>query len=253
MPTPTFNLPTINGASPISIVNDLNGLAYATDAAMGNLATQGDISAIRTLVTNANKVATEAQTEAVKASGAAEAASKAAATANATANAAKGSAANTADALVVVKADVNRIDAHAYYTDLEAHAKNPWPSGSWQGKKSNDGKQFTISGQLGVEPNGDGGYIIDKSKLTAVTVNIPGTNNIPGIPLFVLGYTPATSFGLYAGIFHATQNKSDPYSFGASWPIELTVGTDGVIYLRTQGILGNANYCYGAVSASWSI
>lgn len=252
MPTPNFNLPLIDGASPISIVNDMNALATAADSAMGTLATQGDISGIKTQVTNANKVATEAQAEAVKASGAAEAASEAAATANATANAAKGSAANTAEALAVVKADVNRIDAHAYYTALEEHAKNPWPSGVWQGKKSNDGKQFTLTGQVGVKPNGGGNYV-DKSKLTAASVSIPGTDNLPGIPLFVLGYAPATSFGIFAGMINATTNQSDPYTFATAWPIELTVGTDGVIYLRTQGVLGSSDYCYGIASASWSI
>ena len=252
MPTPNFNLPLINGASPISIVNDMNALATAADSAMGTLATQGDISAIKTQVANANKVATEAQSEAVKASGAAEAASEAAATANATANAAKGSAANTAEALAVVKADVNRIDAHVYNTAMEKHAKNPWPSGVWNGRKSNDGKTFTVTGQVTVKPSG-GGFYVDKSKITAATVSVPGTANLPGIPLFVLGTSPATSFEIFAGMFNATANQSDPYTFASSWPIALAIGTDGVIYLRTQGTLGSANYCYGVASASWSI
>ena len=252
MPTPNFNLPLIDGASPISIVNDMNALAAAADSAMGTLATQGDISGIKTQVTNANKVATEAQSEAVKASGAAEAASEAAATANATANAAKGSAANTAEALAVVKADVNRIDAHVYYTTLEQHAKNPWPSGVWLGQKSNDGKLFTVTGQLTVRPDGGGNYV-NKSKLTAATVNIPGSNNLPGIPLFILGSAPTTAYEIYAGLFNATTNQSDPFTFSTSWPIALEVGTDGVIYLRTQGALGTANYCYGVASATWSI
>lgn len=252
MPTPNFNLPLIDGASPISIVNDMNELATAADSAMGTLATQGDISGIKTQVTNANKVATEAQAEAVKASGAAEAASEAAATANATANAAEGSAANTAEALAVVKADVNRIDAHVYYTALEVHAKNPWPSGVWKGIKSNDGKLFTVTGRVGAKPDGAGNYL-DKSKLTAAVVNVPGTNNHPGIPLFILGSAPATSFEISAGIFNATANQSDPFTFASAWPISLEIGTDGVIYLLTQGVLGSANYCYGVASASWSI
>lgn len=95
MPTPNFNLPLINGASPISIVNDMNALATAADAAMGTLATQGDISAVKTVANNANSTATqssiaadEAKSIANTASAAASAASGIANTANATATSA---------------------------------------------------------------------------------------------------------------------------------------------------------------------
>lgn len=95
MPTPNFNLPLINGASPISIVNDMNSLATAVDSSMGTLATQGDVAAVNTLANNANKTASqssisadEAKTIAKTANTAANSASGVANTANATANSA---------------------------------------------------------------------------------------------------------------------------------------------------------------------
>lgn len=101
MPTPNFNLPLINGASPISIVNDINSLATAADSAMGTLATQGDIAAVRTVANNANKAASqssisadEAKAIANTANTAATSASGVANTANATANSAYSLATN---------------------------------------------------------------------------------------------------------------------------------------------------------------
>ena len=81
MPTPNFNLPLINGASPISIVNDLNALAVAADSAMGKLTTAGDLAAIRTLVDQAAKDATAAASKADAASATAGSASQTASTA----------------------------------------------------------------------------------------------------------------------------------------------------------------------------
>lgn len=81
MPTPNFNLPLINGASPISIVNDMNALATAADSAMGTLATQGDLSTIRTVVNQAAKDATAAASKADAANATAGSASQTASTA----------------------------------------------------------------------------------------------------------------------------------------------------------------------------
>lgn len=67
MPTPNFNLPLINGASPISIVNDMNGLANATDSAMATLATKGDIDSVKLIATQAAKDATNANSAATRA------------------------------------------------------------------------------------------------------------------------------------------------------------------------------------------
>lgn len=81
MPTTNFNLPLIDGASPISIVNDMNALATAADSAMGTLATQGDIASIRTVVNQAEKEATAAASKADAANATAGSASQTASTA----------------------------------------------------------------------------------------------------------------------------------------------------------------------------
>lgn len=253
MPTPNFNLPTINGASPISIVNDLNGLAYAADAAMGNLATQGDISAIRTQVTNANKVATEAQTEAVKATGAAEAASEAAETANATANAAKGSADNANAAVTALKTQTDKIESHVYFHELERHAKNPFPANSWRGMRSNDYSRFEINGFVGVKPDGGDGYASHADIIAARTV-IPGTTAAYGVPLFIIGKQPTNAIAINSGMFFRTDNRSDPYSYNAAFICNIYVGTDGVAYVATENALDRDNsICYGNCNTgTWS-
>lgn len=92
MSTPAFNLPLINGASPISIVNDMNALATAVDAALAALkngnATAADIELIRQTAEAAQSTANNAVTSSAKAQEAADAAGKTAASANALATAA---------------------------------------------------------------------------------------------------------------------------------------------------------------------
>lgn len=87
MPTPTFNLPLINGASPISIVNDMNALANAVDSALAALkagtATAADIELIKQTAEAAQASANNAVTATAKAQGAADAAQQTANTANA--------------------------------------------------------------------------------------------------------------------------------------------------------------------------
>lgn len=86
MSTPTFNLPLINGASPISIVNDMNALANAVDSALAALkagsATSADIELIKQAAEAAQNIANNAVTAAAKAQGAADTAQKTAITAN---------------------------------------------------------------------------------------------------------------------------------------------------------------------------
>ena len=87
MPTPTFNLPLIDGSSPISIVNDMNALANAVDAALAALktgtATAADIELIRQVAESAKSIANDALTAAAKAQGAADSAHQNANSANA--------------------------------------------------------------------------------------------------------------------------------------------------------------------------
>jgi hypothetical protein len=86
MSTPTFNLPLINGASPISIVNDMNALANAVDSALAALkagsATAADIERIRKTAEAAQSIANNAVTAAAKAQGAADGAQKTATSAS---------------------------------------------------------------------------------------------------------------------------------------------------------------------------
>lgn len=97
MPTPNFNLPLINGASPISIVNDLNGLATAADSAMATLATKGDINSVKQIANQATKDATNANAAATRAETAAGNATETASTAlsNSTTAIARAEQANT--------------------------------------------------------------------------------------------------------------------------------------------------------------
>lgn len=95
MPTPNFNLPLIDGSSPISIVNDMNALATAVDAALATLPTTVEIASIKAIAGTANdnaiaatKNAAEAKTMAQSAQESASSANAAAADAGNTANAA---------------------------------------------------------------------------------------------------------------------------------------------------------------------
>lgn len=86
MPTPVFNLPLINGSSPISIVNDMNALANAVDAALAALkagtATAGDIALIKQTAEAAQSGSNNALTAAAKAQEAANSAQQTANSAN---------------------------------------------------------------------------------------------------------------------------------------------------------------------------
>lgn len=128
MPTPTFNLPLIDGASPISIVNDMNALANAVDSALAALkagtATAADIELIRKTAEAAQSTANNAVTASAKAQGAADAAMKTATTANALATSANENsiianttattAKNSADALTATMGQAVRSDFYNF-------------------------------------------------------------------------------------------------------------------------------------------
>lgn len=86
MNTSTYNLPLINGSSPISIVNDMNALANAVDAALAAVkagsATAADIELIKQTAEAAKNSANNAITAAAKAQGAAASAQQTANSAN---------------------------------------------------------------------------------------------------------------------------------------------------------------------------
>lgn len=86
MATSTFNLPLINGASPIAIVNDMNALANAVDVALASVkagtATAQDIELIKQTAEAAKSIANNALTAAAKSQGAADSAQQTATTAS---------------------------------------------------------------------------------------------------------------------------------------------------------------------------
>lgn len=139
MPTPTYNLPLINGASPISIVNDMNALANAVDAALAALkagtATAADIELIRQTAEAAQSTANNAVTAAAKAQGAADAAQKTATTANAIAttanenstiaNANATAAQNAADALTAIMGQAASSDFYNFGSTGYVRASAP--------------------------------------------------------------------------------------------------------------------------------
>lgn len=115
MPTPTFNLPLIDGSSPISIVNDMNALANAADAALAALkagsATSSDIELIKQTAEAAQSSANNALTAAAKAQDAATSAQQTANSANVLATTANDNSTIAIDNATAAKNAVNALTA----------------------------------------------------------------------------------------------------------------------------------------------
>ena len=251
MPTPNFNLPTISGASPISIVNDLNGLAYAADSAMGNLATQSDISDVRTIANQAVTTATAAQKTADTAKGAADAAAKSAADATAQANSTTEQVKQIDARVTAISTNVSKLESRTTFSQMARHERNPFPASTWNARQSNDLKEFAINGFIACRPSGGGEYA-SNSDVAAAVVSIPGTGGIKGIPLYVLNNAPAENITLYCGTFYGTNTSSTAMTHDNMHTTNLLVATDGVVYLLTQNVLGSTSYCFGScVSGTW--
>lgn len=255
MPTPNFNLPLIDGTSPISIVNDMNSLATAADSALGTLATHGDISAIETKVTNANKVATEAKNEAVKASGTAKAASEAAetaqsaaTTANTTANSALSEAREATSRTKTLEGIVNLHEA-------TVHPDNPWKNTAETAQHcrvSDDGKHCEFYGFVGTRGSKQYNYAANED-VKAAKRQIPGTSKNTGVPLYYMGYAPTTTLTIpSAALYWTVATNSEAFCQNNSWVTNLYVGTDGVLYLDANGI-GDKGITYGSATATFSI
>lgn len=167
MPTPTFKLPLIDGASPISIVNDMNALANAVDAALAALkagsATAADIELIKQTAELSQSTANNAVTAAAKAQGAADAAQKTATTANALATTAKENsiiantnataAKNAVDALTAIMGQAASSDFYNFGSTGYVKASAPGVSyNDWNWEWCNGVLRFngreTISGTL---------------------------------------------------------------------------------------------------------
>lgn len=139
MPTPTFNLPLINGNSPISIVNDMNALANAVDSALSALkagtATAADIELIRQTAEAAQSTANNAVTASAKAQGAADAAQQTATSAStiattanensSIANSNATAAKNAVDALAAIMGQAARSDFYNFGSTGYVQAYGP--------------------------------------------------------------------------------------------------------------------------------
>lgn len=239
MSTPNFDLPMINGASPISIVNDMNSLATAVDSAMGTLATQGDIAAVKTIANNANSTASqssisadEAKSIANTANDAATAASGAASTANATANAAYSLA-----------TDVNTFITNYTTFDL---VPTEQPTGVSTNKfdfhvaVNRNRTAFRIWGQF-YFTHGDSVPLVSIPGQTRYGIKLTSTSPLLPVPK---SYT----FSLGVGTW-------DSYTLISQGKIGLTsaaVGTDGNIYVATyekNAITPGASAAYYCVAA----
>lgn len=251
MPTPNFNLPLINGASPISIVNDMNALATAADSAMGTLATHGDISAVRTIANQAVTNATSAQKTADTAKGAADVAAKSAAEATAQANSTAEQVKQIDARVTANSTNISKLESHTTFSPMSRHARNPFPGSTWNARQSNDLNEFAINGFIACRPDGGGEYA-SNSAVAASIVSIPETGGTKGIPLYVLNNAPTKNITLYCGTFHGTNTSSTAMTHDNMHTTNLVAATDGVVYLLTQNVLGNTAYCFGScVSGTW--
>ena len=246
MPTPNFNLPLINGASPISIVNDMNALATACDSALGTLPTSGDIASIKNQAETANANATAANKTAQNALSTAQTASSSAATANSTANSASNKADNAQETATNAKTAANDIEAHTYFTQLGEHSKNPWGGkGAMTAYQSNDGKMFYCNGCPAMRPTAGGIYATSAEIISSLT-NMPSGGS--GIPLFVLKQAPIAPINLKnVGIQFFSDDATAAFSFNYTYVHNLIIDTDGIVYM-TEEDYRNRKYSYGLIS-----
>lgn len=215
MPTPTFNLPLIDGASPISIVNDMNALANAVDSALAALkagtATAADIALIRQTAEAAQNIANNAVTAAAKAQGAADAAQNAATTANALATTANENssiansnataAKNAADALTAILVQAAGSDFYNFGSTGYVRASAPGISHSdWNWEWCNGVLKFsgreTISGTLPNDcitlPAGAAKPPLQSGATGVITIGYGSIGNDSGRNLCEIHYNTAT-------------------------------------------------------------
>lgn len=215
MATPTFNLPLINGASPISIVNDMNALANAVDAALAALkagtATAADIELIRKTAEAAQSTANNAVTASAKAQGAADAAQKTATSANAIATTANENSAiangnatnakNAADALTAIMGQAANSDFYNFGSTGYIQASAPgltYSNWNWvwcNGVLRFNGRE-TISGTLPNDcitlPAGAAKPKLKSGETGVITLGYGSIGNDSGRNLCEIHYNTAT-------------------------------------------------------------
>lgn len=239
MPTPNFNLPLINGASPISIVNDMNALATATDSAMGTLATQGDIAAVKTVANNANDTASQSSIAADEAKAIANTANTAAATASGVASTAN----TTANSAYSLATDTDTFIKNYTTFDL---VPTEQPSGISTSKfdfhvaVNRNRTAFRIWGRF-YFTHGDSVPLVSIPGQTRYGIKLTSTSPLLPVPK---SYT----FSIGIGTWDAFTNISQ----GNIGLTSAAVGTDGNIYVATferntiSPSASNAYYCVAA-------
>lgn len=215
MPTPTFNLPLINGNSPISIVNDMNALATAVDSALAALkagtATAADIELIKQTAEAAQNIANNAVTAAASAQGAADSAQQTANTANVLATTAKENSAiangnataakNAADALTAIMGQAASSDFYNFGSTGYVKASAPGVSyNDWNWEWCNGVLRFNgreaISGTLPNDcitlPAGAAKPQLKSGATGVVTLGYGSIGNDSGRNLCEIRYNTAT-------------------------------------------------------------
>ena len=237
MPTPTFNLPLINGASPIAIVNDMNSLANAVDAALASLktgtATAADIELIKKTAEAAKDSANNALTAAAKAQGAATSAQQTAnnayalaTTANDNSSIATGNATaakNAVDALTAILRQAASSDFYNFGSTGYVQASAPgvtYTDWNWEwcnGLLRFSGRE-TISGTLPNDcitlPAGAAKPILKSGATGIVTIGYGSIGNDSGRNLCEIHYNTNTEIlSLYTPYL---RNSSTPVFVDAS-------------------------------------
>lgn len=233
MPTPNFKLPLINGASPIAIVNDMNALATAVDAAMATLVTASQLAAVKTTADSASETAEQALTAANAADGKATTAATNATTAVNTANTANATAntaaQNATGAIASIKTINNAIPNNKILTQSFGQAVeidlNLWVS--------NDKKHFAFSG-----------FFTANAAITNYTA-IPGGNNLYGLkatntaPFASTDLTEVKTFK--ANGIQLSDNDFSLETLHLHGTV-LAIGTDGNLYL--SGAVGTGVFAW---------
>lgn len=215
MSTPTFNLPVISGSSPISIVNDMNALANAVDAALAALqsgtASAADIELIKQSAEAAKNVANNAITAAAKAQGAATSAQETANTANALATTANENssiansnattAKNAVDALTAIMGQAANSDFYNFGSTGYVRASAPGVTyNDWNWEWCNGVLKFngreTVSGTLPNDcitlPAGAAKPTLKSGATGVITLGYGSIGNDSGRNLCEIRYNTAT-------------------------------------------------------------
>lgn len=230
MATEHYNLPTINGADPVSLVDTINGLANAADVAL--YAVDQHSAGLESAVETATGTANSASAAASAASTNATAAQQAAAAAQQTAQAASQTAAAAQQTAQAVGTDLDAFKQVFTLDDVTTVSSGLGISGAtdyyFTLAKNSDGSIFKLYGNVYDATTGG-------SAVTGTMVAVPGLSGVTGIASGLYVGQPDAAYQVAAAgnIVHWTSSVIVNYLF-----LNFAVGSDGQIYLFT-GMTGN--------------